>query len=304
MKRRNFGYLCSGTALAGLTGFDAAPALAADVSLLKTTLTPWGASRAGNADGSIPAWTGGYTTLPAGFQPGDTIGELFPDEQPILTINASNVAQYSDKLSEGAVQLIKSYGFSIEVFPSHRTHNLPQRVIDRIAANAATAAPVSQGWRFGFQGAFGGIPFPFLDPDPNVAGYQVGYNANTRFKGYASKTPFQGWSVNSGQLSIAFVALYQERYPYYQATSLETYNGMTFQSNVTYSGPAESGGSGAGDRQFHQRGSKSADRVGAAERRGAGPPCARTLLRYAGQPGERYRQLRRAVRLQRFAGTL
>ena len=239
MKRRDFGYLCSGSALAaGLAGVDAAPARAADVSLLTTTLTPWGASRAGNADGSIPAWTGGYTTLPAGFQEGDAIGELFPDEQPILTIDSSNVAQHSDKLSEGAVQLINRYGLSIEVFPSHRTHNLPQRVIDRIAANATTAGPVAQGWRFGFQGAFGGIPFPFLDPDPNVAGYQAAYNANAQFKGYASKTPFQGWSVNSGQLSIAFDALYLQRYPYYQATSEANYNGMTFQTNVTYSGPA------------------------------------------------------------------
>jgi hypothetical protein len=240
MKRRDFGYLCSGSVLAaGMAGLDAAPAkAAADASLLQTTLTPWGAIRAGNADGSIPAWTGGYTTLPAGFREGDAIGELFPDEQPILTIDASNVSQHADKLSEGTVEMINRYGFSILVYPSHRTHALPQRIIDRIAANVATAGPVPQGYRFGFQGAFGGIPFPILDPDPLIAGPQAVYNANCQFKGFASKIPFDGWSVSNGQLSIAFAALYIQRYPYYQATSLENFNGIVFQTNVTYTGPA------------------------------------------------------------------
>ena len=37
---------------------------------LKTTLTPMGAERAGNAAGTIPAWTGGITQAPAGYKPG------------------------------------------------------------------------------------------------------------------------------------------------------------------------------------------------------------------------------------------
>src|ERR1700689_738406 len=38
---------------------------------LKTTLTPLGGERAGNKDGTIPAWTGGYTTVPTGYKSGD-----------------------------------------------------------------------------------------------------------------------------------------------------------------------------------------------------------------------------------------
>ena len=243
MKRRTFGYMCSGSALATVAGvgLDATPAKAApDASLLTTTLTPFGSIRAGNADGSIPAWTGGYTTLPEGFQPGDPIGELFPDEQPILTIDASNVAQHTDRLSEGVVAMINNYGFSVQVYPTHRTHSMPQSIYDRIAANMSAAVPAvpGQGYRFGFTGAYGGIPFPILDPDPVIAGEQAVLNANAQFKGYASKAPFQGWSVNSGVLSPAFTALYQQRYPYYQATSLADYNGLTFQTNVTYTAPA------------------------------------------------------------------
>jgi len=45
------------TAMAGVTAEEAAK--------LKTTLTPFGAERAGNAEGTIPAWDGGITEIPA-----------------------------------------------------------------------------------------------------------------------------------------------------------------------------------------------------------------------------------------------
>ena len=38
---------------------------------LKTTLTPLGGEKAGNKDGTIPAWTGGMTTVPAGYWHGN-----------------------------------------------------------------------------------------------------------------------------------------------------------------------------------------------------------------------------------------
>jgi hypothetical protein len=58
MKRRDFGLL-AGTSLATAAVIRPTQAKAADPSLLDTTLTPLGGERAGNADGSIPAWTGG-----------------------------------------------------------------------------------------------------------------------------------------------------------------------------------------------------------------------------------------------------
>ncbi|MGI4983144.1 MAG: DUF1329 domain-containing protein, partial [Janthinobacterium lividum] len=48
------------------THFAKANVSAAEAAKLGTTLTPVGAERAGNADGSIPAWTGGLLTMPAG----------------------------------------------------------------------------------------------------------------------------------------------------------------------------------------------------------------------------------------------
>ena len=42
----------------------------AEAEALGRTLTPLGAEKAGNADGSIPAWTGGLVNPPAGYKPG------------------------------------------------------------------------------------------------------------------------------------------------------------------------------------------------------------------------------------------
>ena len=58
--------ITSGAASVGVA--NAAP----DFSRLGKDLTPLGAEKAGNKDGSIPAYTGGLTTVPAGFK-GDTL---------------------------------------------------------------------------------------------------------------------------------------------------------------------------------------------------------------------------------------
>ena len=44
-----------------LAGPARADVSAQEAEQLKTTLTPFGAEKAGNKDGSIPAWTGGLT---------------------------------------------------------------------------------------------------------------------------------------------------------------------------------------------------------------------------------------------------
>ena len=50
-----------------------------DVSKLGAELNPLGGIMAGNADGSIPAWTGGLTEKVAGEYAGDIPLELFKD---------------------------------------------------------------------------------------------------------------------------------------------------------------------------------------------------------------------------------
>src|SRR5438552_6081268 len=92
----------------------AAPAHAAvsaeEAKQLGTTLTAFGAEKAGNKEGTIPAYTGGLTTAPAGYKAGDGLRlDPFASEKPTLVIDAKNAAQYGDKLTEGTKALLKAY---------------------------------------------------------------------------------------------------------------------------------------------------------------------------------------------------
>ena len=51
----------------------------AEAAKLGKQLTPIGAEMAGKGD--IPAWTGGLTTMPAGFTKGDKLVNPFPDDK-------------------------------------------------------------------------------------------------------------------------------------------------------------------------------------------------------------------------------
>src|SRR3954468_3130002 len=94
---------------------------AADASALGQSLTPMGAEKAGNADGSIPAWTGGITTPPAGYKVGDHHPDPFAGDQPLYTITGANAAQYDAKLTAGHQALLKAYPlYKLIVYPSHR----------------------------------------------------------------------------------------------------------------------------------------------------------------------------------------
>src|SRR5258708_855168 len=73
---------------------------AADLAKLGTTLTPMGAEKAGNAAGTIPAWDGGITKVPAnvGFKPGGTYPDPFPSDKPLFTITSATAEKYKDNL--------------------------------------------------------------------------------------------------------------------------------------------------------------------------------------------------------------
>lgn len=134
---------------------------AQQAATLGTTLTPLGAEKAGNADGSIPEWKGGLTTAVPGKQLGDIPVDLFSNEKPKFSIKAGNQAQYADKLSDGTRALLQKYPdtFRVDVYPTHRTAAAPDWVYKNTAQNAVncklTGAP-----GVAMQGCFGGIPFP------------------------------------------------------------------------------------------------------------------------------------------------
>jgi len=196
MNRRKFGLL-GASSLALTTGLGRLrPASAApDATLLTTTLTPFGAIRAGNADGSIPAWTGGLTEIPSGWTPGGLMPDFFASDAKVVSIDASNMDQYKDRLAEGTMEMMQKWGFRIDVYPTHRTFSAPQYVYDNAVKNVATAGPAPQGYRYGFVGAYGAIPFPILDSDPETAGAQAMLNHGVVYEGV-------GWTRSFGQYTV------------------------------------------------------------------------------------------------------
>ncbi len=146
-------------------------------------LTPVGAERAGNADGSIPPWTGGVKELPAGYKPGDRLVDPFPEDEPLYTITAENHTEYLDFLSPGQVALLKRYPdtFSMPVYPTRRSALLPDVEYERIKAGATKTDTVSGG--NGLVNFDANVPFPIP-----ANGLEVIWNHVVR---YRTKLAFQ-----------------------------------------------------------------------------------------------------------------
>ncbi|MFZ8912853.1 MAG: DUF1329 domain-containing protein, partial [Burkholderiaceae bacterium] len=85
-----------------------------------------GAIASANADGSIPAYTGGLMKPPAGYSPEKGYVDPFAQEKPLFTITAANADQYKDFLSAGSLALLKKQpAFQMPVYKTHRTAGLP-----------------------------------------------------------------------------------------------------------------------------------------------------------------------------------
>jgi len=132
-----------------------------DFSRLATDLTPIGAERAGNADGTIPAWEGGLTEPPAGWTPQQGYVDPFPGDKPLFTITAANAGEHADKLTPGMMEMLKKYPqhFRMPVYPTRRTAALPKEVTDRVREQAGKVELNGFGLR-----NLGGSTTPFPIP--------------------------------------------------------------------------------------------------------------------------------------------
>src|SRR5690606_16869367 len=122
-------------------------------------LTPLGAERAGNPEGTIPAWTGGITQPPAGYQPGSHHPDPYAGDQPLLIIDKHTLNNHRDRLPEGMQRLLTLYpDYAVRVYPTRRSAALPERLYTATRQNATQAQLISGG--NGIQGAAAGVPFP------------------------------------------------------------------------------------------------------------------------------------------------
>jgi hypothetical protein len=180
-----------------------------EAAQLKTTLTPLGAERAGNKDGSIPAWTGGYTTPLPGFKNGGRRGNPFANDKPVVRITAKNMDQYADKLTDGTKALLKKYPntYRVDVYPTQRTAAAPQWVYDNTFKNATSAKLEGEL----LSGAYGGIPFPI----PKT-GWEVMTNHLMHWRGEAWQQEFRQFLTTSdGKRVLSSEGTGTYQMPYY-----------------------------------------------------------------------------------------
>lgn len=155
---------------------------AADAEKLKSTLTPLGGEKAGNKEGTIPAWTGGLTKSPfPNYKSGQHQPDPFPGDKITTVITAQNMNQYADNLSEGQKALFRTYPqtFKMNIYPSRRTEAAPQFVYDN-TFKCATTAKVKD---WGIDGCVGGIPFPILSGSNSEQASQAVWNHIVRWRG-------------------------------------------------------------------------------------------------------------------------
>ena len=191
---------------------------AEEAAKLKTELTPLGAEKAGNKDGTIPAWTGGYTTPIPGDKPGGTRGDPFKADKLLYAITAKNFEQYGDKLADGTKAMFKKYpDYRIDVYPTHRSAAAPQWVYDNTFKNA-TRAKMNGDL---VEGAYGGIPFPIPK-----SGLEVMWNHNLRWRAPAVSNSITQYQITAdGKPVLTTDGAMDQQMPYYfQDSSLEAFS--------------------------------------------------------------------------------
>jgi hypothetical protein len=129
-----------------------------EAARLGADLTPIGAEKAGNKDGTIPAWTGGLCSAPAGWAPAKGYVDPFAGDKVKFTISKANAAQYKANLTPGTLALLDKYPtFKMPVYETRRTACYPQAVYDNVKAQATKAE--LQGFGIANRGP-STVPFP------------------------------------------------------------------------------------------------------------------------------------------------
>jgi hypothetical protein len=207
-------------------------ASAEDAAKLGKTLTPMGAEMAGSADGTIPAWTGGYNTIPQGFVNGGKRPDPFASDKKLYTVTSKNMNEYADKLSDGTKALFAKYPdtFHIDVYPTRRTDSAPSWVYENTAKNATRA---KMGPKLVVQDAFGGVPFPVPSN-----GAEVMWNSTLRWRGEAFSQQAQSFlGTTDGRSVMTADVTVDQQMPYYFRDAEAKYNGEYLMNKLVNSGP-------------------------------------------------------------------
>jgi len=112
----------------------------AKLGLEGTELTPAGAIRAGNAEGTIPEWKNEPLKTPADFKPGTFHPDPFAADKPLFTITTQNYKQYADKLTPGQQKLFETYpDYVMNIYPTRRSAVYGPHIYKAALKNAGQA---------------------------------------------------------------------------------------------------------------------------------------------------------------------
>jgi hypothetical protein len=213
-----------------------------EAKALGTTLTAVGAEKAGNKDGTIPAYAGGLTVPPASYQKGSTMRpDPFADEKPRLVITGKDMAAQADKLTEGTKELLKRYAtMRVDVYPTHRTVALPQWILANTLKNATGAKTLEGG--VALDNVLPGYPFPIPK-----SGAEAIWNHLLRYSGLGyDGSRYQNWNVDAaGVPTLAVEAYAYWAWPIYdpkRAGKVLSATEPYWYNKLLYVGPARRNG--------------------------------------------------------------
>ncbi|MCB1704858.1 MAG: DUF1329 domain-containing protein [Halioglobus sp.] len=225
--------IATSTALAAVSPEEAAR--------LGKDLTPVGAEKAGNADGSIPPWNPEGTPTPPDFVPGsDNYVNPYADEKPLYTIDGSNWKEYADLLTVGTQALFEKFGdegFKIHVYPTHRGTIRPQWYYTNSFKNATDATLVADGQKI--DGNLPGVPFPIPQSGLEVMwNHMIRYGEDTTLESdvyYVGSNGNPVLSTTSSSVSV---------FPMYQEENRDKVVGETpfTKLRINYEAPARRAG--------------------------------------------------------------
>lgn len=168
-----------------VAGMASAAVSEEEARALGENLTKFGAERAGNADGSIPPYTGGLGPQPEyDRETDDVYVDPFADEKPLYSVTFENMTEYEDLLTEGTKAMLRKYPdtYRAPVYPTHRSMRYLDWIEDNTLKNATTAELTGEVPGDAIKGAdenglpFAGIPFPIPKN-----GYEVMWNTKLAF---------------------------------------------------------------------------------------------------------------------------
>ncbi|MEH6637056.1 MAG: DUF1329 domain-containing protein [Halioglobus sp.] len=221
----------SGTALAAVSPEEAAR--------LGKDLTPIGAERAGNADGSIPEWNPAGTVIPADFVPGsDNYINPYRDEKPLYTVDVKNWQEYRAVLTEGTRGLLEKLGpdgFKLNVYPSKRTAEAPDWVYANVMKNATRSQLVADGQKV--EGNLPGAPFPLPK-----SGLEVLWNHMVRYAEPFSQTYNVYYVGSNGKPILSTTGYSTAIYPAFETPDEEVGDKPWAKLRINYKAPARRAG--------------------------------------------------------------